>query len=143
MAPLTRGLRALRGRQAADREIADEVSHYLDETTAHLIRGGLSPTDARRAARIELGGETAVREHVRSYGWENMIENLFADLRYAARRLAANPGFAAVSILTLALGIGARPPSFRWWTPSSCAPFPTPLRSNLCACGSRRPTAIA
>ena len=103
----TRGLRALLNRGAADREIADEVNHYLDETTADLIRSGLSPAEARRAARIELGGETAVRERVRSYGWENMIENLIADMRYGARRLAANPGFAAVSILTLALGIGA------------------------------------
>ena len=97
----TRGLRVLGNRKAADQEIADEVSHYLEEATAALVARGLAPDEARRAARLELGGATAVREQVRGYGWENRVDILFADLRYAARRLAGNPGFTAVSILTL------------------------------------------
>ena len=104
---LARGLRVLGNRAAADREIADEVHHYLEESTAAFLARGFSPDEARRAARLELGGTTAVREQVRGYGWENMIDTLSGDLRYAARRLARNPGFTAVSILTLGLGIGA------------------------------------
>ncbi len=104
---IIRGLRVLGNRKAADQEITDEVSHYLDEATAGFIRKGLSPDEARRAARLELGGPTAVREQVRGYGWENALDILFTDLRYAVRTLVGNPGFAAVSILTLALGIGA------------------------------------
>src|SRR5262249_32623069 len=62
---------------------------------------------ARRAARLELGDAAAIREQVRGYGWENSMDTFFADLRYATRRLGANPSFTAVSVLTPALGIGA------------------------------------
>src|SRR5215471_6656324 len=104
---LTRGLRVLRNRKAADQEIAHEVAHYLEEATAAFSARGLPPDEARRAARLELGGTTAVCEQVRSYGWENAVTTFFSDLRYAACRLAGNPSFTAVGILTLSLGIGA------------------------------------
>jgi len=103
----THGIRVLGNRKAADQETVDEVTHYLEEATAAHVSKGLAPEEARRAARMELGGTMAVREEVRSYGWENFVETLFADLRYAVRRLVRNPSFAAVSVLTLALGIGA------------------------------------
>ena len=85
---LTRGLRVLTHRRAADQDVADEVQRYLEQATAALVASGLSPEDARRAARLELGNPTVIREQVRSYGWENIgPERSGADLRYAARQL--------------------------------------------------------
>jgi predicted permease len=104
---LSRGLGVLRNRNAADEEIADEVDHYQEELTAAFAAKGLSPDEARRAARMEMGSAVAVREQVRDYGWENRIDALFSGLRYGVRRLLGNPGFTAVSVLTLALGTGA------------------------------------
>ena len=123
---LTRGLRALTGRSAADRDVADEVQHYLEQAAAAHEARGLSAGDALRAARLELGGVTRVREEVRSYGWENLVDSLFADLRYAARRLRAAPGFTAVTVLTLALGIGGTTAIFSAVSPILFEPLPYP-----------------
>src|SRR5687768_11386014 len=101
------GLRALIRRTAADRDIADEVEHYLAEATAAYRDQGLSEHEARRAAQLDLGSRTAVRQDVRAVGWETRIESLFIDLRRVVRRLRRSPAFAAVTAGTLALGIGA------------------------------------
>ena len=69
---LTHGLRALINRTKTDHDIADEVEHYLEQATSTFERSGLSPEEARRAARLELGNVTAVREQMREYGWENL-----------------------------------------------------------------------
>lgn len=128
---LTRGLRVLVRRTTADQEVADEVEHYLEQATAELIASGLSPDQARRAARLELGSETGVREQVRSYGWENLLGTFVADARYAARRLRGNPGFTVVVVCTLALGIGASTAIFSAVNPILFEPLPYPHASRV------------
>ena len=127
---VTRGLHVLTNRTAADQELTEELKDYLEHTTAALEATGLDHEEARRAARREIGSAMAIREQVRSHGWENAVETLFADLRYAARQLRNNPGFAATAILILGLGIGATTAIFSALNPIlfQSLPYPRPAR---------------
>lgn len=104
---LAHGLRSLVGRKRGDENIADEVDSFFAEAKADFEARGLTPHEAARATRISLGSGTALREQVRSYGWENIVDGVLRDLKYTVRRLRATPGFTLVSIGTLALGLGA------------------------------------
>jgi putative ABC transport system permease protein len=128
---LTRGLRALTNRATADQDAADEVEHFFEETRAALEADGLSPDEARRTARLELGDTLVVREQIRASGWEHLVETLLTDLRYGARRLRASPGFAIVSVVTLALGIGASTAIFAAVNPVLFEPLPYPNAGRI------------
>jgi len=128
---LTRGLTTLAHRRAADRDVADEVEHYFDEAVAELEAKGLSPDEARRRARRDFGNTAHVAESVRSYGWENLVETFFADVRHAARRLGSDRGFAAVAVLTLALGIGASTAILSAVIPILFEPLPYPQSGRI------------
>lgn len=134
---LTSGLRALTRRRATDRDIADEVDHFLEQATAELIGRGMSPAEARRTARLEMGDALLVRERVRSYGWENAVEALLIDFRHAARGLRTNPGFAIVAILTLGLGIGASTAIFSAVNPVLFEALPYPNARRITAIRDR------
>ena len=104
---LTRGLSVLTNRTAADRELDDEVRHFQEEATDAYVARGLSPADAAQAARLDIGSPTLVREHVRDYGWENIVGTLLADARFAARTLRRTPVFTVVVVFVISLGSGA------------------------------------
>jgi putative ABC transport system permease protein len=118
-------------RKAADRNIGDEVEYYLEQAVATLVARGVPIDEARRTTRLELGHGTAIREQVRSYGWEHVVETILADLRYAARRLRKSAGFTIVSAVTLALGIGASTAIFSAVNPILFEPLPYPSPSRV------------
>ena len=128
---ISRGLRVLGNRAGADRDLADEVQQYLDDATSSHLARGLSPEDARRAARNEVGSAALVREEVRSYGWENLVETTFADLRFAVRQLRSHPGFALTAVVILALGIGATTAIFSAVNPILFRTLPYPQAARL------------
>jgi putative ABC transport system permease protein len=104
---LTHGLRAIAGGRSADREVDEELQHFIDESARELEAGGMTPQESQREARRRLGCALTMREDVRASGWEHVVETLAADLRHGWRRLRRAPGFAAVTIATLGLGIGS------------------------------------
>ncbi len=136
---ISRGARVLFNRKAADREIADEVESYLEQATAAWMERGLSPEDARRAAKLDTGSALALREQVREHGWENSIETLLADLRHAMRRLSRTPTFSAATALTIALGIGAATAIFSAVDGILLKPLPYPHADGLVALAHTAP----
>ena len=105
-------------------ELSEEIREHLEEKVEELVGGGMLRKDAEAAARREFGNVTLVEEDGRSVWRWAWIEDFLSDVRYGLRGLRKNPGFTAIAILTLALGIGATTAIYSVTYATLLAPLP-------------------
>jgi predicted permease len=133
-------LRALVRRRAAEDDLAEELRFHLAEETERNVARGMAPAEAALAARRAFGNVTAAQDAARATFTWRWLEDLGQDLRYGARSLTTNKGFAAAVLLIVALGVGANTATFTLVDALILRPLPVPHPGQLVAIGNRART---
>ena len=124
-------LQTLFRRNRSAQRLNDEIEFHLDQQIAENVAAGMSPQEARHAATRTFGNTTFLKEETReTWGW-TWLEQIVGDTRYAARMLRRAPGFTAVAVLTLALGIGTNTAIFSLINALGLRPLPVQKPEEL------------
>ncbi|HUL15774.1 MAG TPA: ABC transporter permease [Terriglobales bacterium] len=123
--------RSLFRRKSAETDLDSELRFHLDRQIEKYVVSGLSREDAHRLASLDLGGLEQTKEECRDARGVRFLESFFQDLQFGLRMLRKSPGFTAVAILTLALGIGATTAIFSYVDAWVIKPLPYPDAGNL------------
>jgi predicted permease len=117
-------LRGLFGNRHREADLQAELESHLQMHIEDNLRAGMTPKEARRQAKIQLGGVEQTRQAYRERATLPGLESLLQDLRYSLRMMARNPAFTAVAVITLAIGIGATTTVFSWIDAVLLRPLP-------------------
>jgi putative ABC transport system permease protein len=120
-----------RGKGKFEREMNEELRFHIEKQTAANIAAGMTPEEARREARLELGAVEGVKENCREERHGFWLEALWSHVRYGLRMMRRDPGFTVVVVLTLALGIGANSAVFSAIDAILLRPLPFPNGDQL------------
>jgi predicted permease len=125
------GLGSLADKRRAERELDEELAGFLAASVEEKMRRGMSAEQARRRAKVEMGSTNAVKHQVWSSRWEAWVDSRVQDVKIAVRSLLKSPGFTAVALLSLALGIGANTSIFTLINAAMLRPLPVAHAEEL------------
>jgi len=128
---LSTGLGRLFRRTREEQDMDEELREFLEASIERKTQAGMTRDAAMRAARRELGNAEVVKDQIRDIGWESIVEQLFQDIRYAVRSLRKAPGLSAVTVASLALGIGATAAIFQLEDAVRLRPLPVDQQEQL------------
>jgi putative ABC transport system permease protein len=124
-------LRSLFRKQRVERELDEELHSFLEMAAEEKMKQGASRKEALRAVRLEHGNLEAAKEVVRDARWETFLETCWQDVRCGLRMFRKNPGFTALALLTLTLGIGVNCAIFTVVNAVLLQPLPYPDSQHL------------